>query len=55
MHTNLKQADFYECSELQHDIQHNTLTNASFSFPDVIGLLNHLNIKITGWPEDFES
>lgn len=55
MHTNLKHADFTNAVNYNIDIQHNTLTHASFSFPDVIGLLNHLNIKINGRPNDFES
>uniref|UniRef100_UPI0003810099 pentapeptide repeat-containing protein n=1 Tax=Legionella tunisiensis TaxID=1034944 RepID=UPI0003810099 len=55
MHTNLKHADFTDAVNYNIDIQHNTLTDARFSFPDVIALLNHLNIKINGWPNDFES
>lgn len=52
MHTNLKHADFTNAINYNIDIQCNTITKASFSFPDVIALLNHLGIKINGWPND---
>lgn len=54
MHTNLKHANFINATNYSIDIQQNILTHASFSFPDVIGLLNHLNINISGWPYDVE-
>ena len=52
MHTNLKHADFTNAINYSIDIQFNTITKASFSFPDVMALLNHLDIKINGWPND---
>ena len=54
MHTNLKHADFTNAINYNIDTQFNTVTKASFSFPDVIALLNHLDIKINGWPNDDE-
>lgn len=52
MHTNLKYADFTNAMNYNIDIRENTITQASFSFPDVVVLLNHLNIKINGWPNE---
>jgi fluoroquinolone resistance protein len=54
IHTNLKHADFTNAINYSIDIQSNTVTKASFSFPDVIALLNHLDIKINGWPNGDE-
>lgn len=54
MHTHLKHADFTNAINYSIDIHFNTLTHASFSFPDVVGLLNSLNIKINDWPNDTE-
>lgn len=53
-HSNLKHADFTDATNYSIDIQNNTITKAIFSFPDVIALLNHLDIKINGWPKDDE-
>ena len=55
MHTNLKHADFTNAINYSIDIQCNIITKASFSFPDVIALLNHLDIKINGSPNDDET
>ena len=52
MHTNLKHADFTNATNYSIDIQSNTITQASFSLPDVLALLNSLDIKINGWPCD---
>ena len=52
MHTNLKHANFTGAINYNIDIQANTITQASFSFPEVIALLNSLNIKINDWPDD---
>ena len=52
MCTNLKHADFTNAINYNIDIHYNTLSKASFSFPDVIALLNHLDIKINGWPNE---
>ncbi|WP_420844648.1 pentapeptide repeat-containing protein [Legionella cardiaca] len=52
MHTNLKQADFTNAINYSIDIHCNTVTKANFSFPEVIALLNHLDIKISGWPNE---
>lgn len=54
MHTNLKHADFTNAINYSIDSQCNTISKASFSFPDVIALLSHLDIKINGWPNDDE-
>ena len=55
MHTKLKHADFTNAVNYNIDIQCNMVTKACFSFPDVIALLNHLDIKINGWPNDDET
>ncbi|KTC81760.1 Pentapeptide repeats (8 copies) [Legionella brunensis] len=55
MHTNLKHADFTNSTNYGIDTQCNTVTKAKFLFPDVIALLNHLDIKINGWPNDDET
>jgi fluoroquinolone resistance protein len=55
MHTSLKHADFTDALNYNIDIQHNVITDARFSFPEVIALLNHLKININGWPDDFAS
>ncbi len=52
MHTNLKHADFTDAINYNIDTKFNTLTKASFSFPDVVALLNDLDINIKGWPGD---
>jgi len=52
MHTNLKHADFTNAMNYSIDINFNTVTHASFSYPDVIALLNYLDIKIIGGPSD---
>lgn len=52
MHTNLKHADFTDAMNYCIDTQLNTITKARFSFPEVISLLSHLDIKINGWPND---
>ena len=52
MHTNLKHADFSNATNYNIDINFNTITHASFSFPEVISLLNYLDIKINGWPNN---
>ena len=54
MHTNLKHADFTNALNYNIDIQCNTITKANFSFPEVIALLNHFDIKIHGWSDDLE-
>ena len=55
MHTNLKSADFTNAINYSIDIHFNTVTQASFSFPDVIELLNYLDIKINGWPNEHDT
>lgn len=55
MHTNLKHADFTNAINYSIDVQFNEITQASFSFPDVIALLQHMDIKINGWPNDDNS
>ena len=50
MHTNLKHADFTNAMNYNIDPETNEIGKASFSFPDVIALLNHLDINISGWP-----
>lgn len=55
MHTNLKDADFTNATNYNIDTQCNTVSKARFSFPDVIALLDHLDIKIDGWPTDDEN
>lgn len=52
MHTKLKHADFTNAIHYTIDIHFNCITNAIFSFPEVISLLNFLDIKINGWPND---
>lgn len=52
VHTNLRHADFTNAINYTIDIQLNTITHASFSLPDAIALLNSLEIKINGWPEE---
>lgn len=52
--TNLKRADFSNAVNYNIDIHSNILTQARFSFPEVIALLNSLDIKINGWPDDTE-
>ena len=51
MHTSLNHADFTEAINYIIDIQQNRLSRASFSLPDVIGLLTSLDIKIKGGPD----
>lgn len=51
MHTNLKHADFTNAANYTIDIHTNTIEQAHFSFPEVIALLNCLNIKINRWSD----
>lgn len=55
MHTNLKHADFTNAINYTIDIHFNTITQASFSFPEVIALVQNLDIKIHGWPNEENS
>jgi uncharacterized protein YjbI with pentapeptide repeats len=52
MHTNLKHADFTNAINYTIDIHFNAINQASFSFPDVIALLQNLDIKINGCPSE---
>lgn len=51
LHTNLNAADFTNAVNYTINPNENRITNAHFSFPDVIALLNHFGIKMKNWPE----
>lgn len=53
-HTDLSHADFSNAINYTIDIQTNKVAKACFSFPEVIGLLNNLEIKIKDLPSDNE-
>jgi len=50
MHTNLNHANFTNAINYTIDIHFNTIKKAIFSYPEVIALLNSLDININGWP-----
>lgn len=49
-HTDLQHACFNHAMNYDIDLQTNQIKNAQFSFPEVIGLLNHLEIVINDLP-----
>ena len=49
MHTNLKQADFTNATNYSIDPQINSITQARFSVPEVMSLLNYFDIKINDY------
>lgn len=50
LHTKLEHTYFTGATQYSIDPNLNALKGAIFSFPDVVGLLNHLDIKITHLP-----
>ena len=52
LHTNLYSADFTNAINYTIDPNENRIKQARFSFPEVIALLNHFDIKINDWPEN---
>lgn len=46
LHTNLNAADFTNAINYTIDPNENKIKHACFSFPEVIALLNHFDIKI---------
>ncbi len=49
MHTKLNRADFSESVNYSIDIEGNEITDAKFSFPEVVSLLKSLPIEIQGF------
>ncbi len=50
--TNLTRADFTGAQSFQMDVNENKLTKAKFSFPEVVCLLDCLDIEVSGLADD---